>query len=232
MKIDIAESQDTILSFSFNPMWGQVITLTLTGDCYFTNSTGTSNLGKTVTKTGDSSAATYYVSKGSGALIISDKYKLLTLEFLSGVSRVSLYLEDLSATPFWSVGLNGTKAKGSIENIKPTAQYVQLMGLNKAYGNVAKCIASNVISFQPANSPHLTLDISAFENHTSLNTLNIASMPNCTGNLSSLAGCTALAYLNVANTGVTGDTSSLSGLTNLTTFFYTGTAITGSWPLV
>lgn len=236
MPFKITSKEDSIAEMRLQARTNTTFELQIMGNGYFTDSTGSSNLGKS--KTIPSSDTSYvYFSKGDYTVILKEKYNIRligvasdsigggNIEFdinnLIGTNPGTVYFQipslgvtgDLSAftgfTDMFRVGFFGSNITGDIAALKDCInQYIDFRECKNVYGDIGS-VAKGVTR-----------------------ALNCYKSTNIGGDLSSLSGCTNLTTLNLDSTKVTGDTSSLAGLTNLTIFDHTNTAITGTWPLV
>jgi hypothetical protein len=235
-EIRFGYSSSIVINFNLFKYSNSVpLTITLNGDIYFTDSTGTQNLGKT--KTLSNYTEVSYISAGIGTITASPKSSIWTIAAIN--ANYADFLEfDLSDITYLSnirsiILYVAKKVTGKLKDVKNKDTIKRLcLTVSPVEGDVADLgsIASSAeyIYFSSCSKVHG--NISAFTGNTTITNLWLDDT-GVTGNLSSLADCTALSNLHLQNTAVTGDTSDLAGLTNLTTFIYTNTAITGTWPL-
>lgn len=226
-------------------------TMTIVGDGYFTDSTGSSNLGKTVTKSGET---TVYSSAGKYDIVV-EKYKVSRLNILT-LNVVTLDFDDFTGVPFtWCEG--SIIADGDLDTVFKLPNIIRIAINFKDYiphdGNINLLSGkANFAHFRAWHNPKLTGDLSAFENMPYLNNLGIENCPNVTGNLDSLSQDTALTKINIYNNSniegnltavsnitslillqiskcskITGSLASLARLTNLTTLNLDGTSVSG-----
>ena len=198
-------------------------TLEITGDGYFTDSTLTQNLGKTLrTQTGSNDI---YVSDGDYALSLFNKYAITTMN-MPYTNQAGTYTNHYH----WGVNLadfNGMDALTSL-NLHYAGTYGSLTNVGRLY-NLSTL---NVI----ANTTHITGDLADIAGLTALKSLNLFQASMITGDISSLAGMTELTYADLRYCSkLTGNTSSIASLHpnnggKLATLVYSGTQVTGDWP--
>lgn len=231
LPIHIRKNKNAVVTLSFKAYGTN--SLTIKGDGYFTNSTGTSNLGKSLVYQANTDT-TAYLSFGEYTVIVPDKYQTIQIQASANGENVAIDLDDcmaMSELTRFDSGMGG--AEGDLSNLKDSVNILTFSSWNQPLvkGNIADVPKDSLFQFIITNNPNVEGDIGVFGEASNLSILRLNGATKISGNISGLSGNTALTTLILSNTAVTGDTSSLAGLTNLTTFTYTNTAITGTWPL-
>ena len=200
------------------------------GDGYFTDSTGTTNLGKSYTVSGHN---TIYISPGEYDIKVSNK---------SVYSRIVLPAGcEFNMESAWGllhvsyIRINGN-AYGDITPLhyNTTENHAIRIAGNNVSGRITS-LPTGVVTYLFMNSSQVkgtTTELVESVFSSSTNVQLLISGMGLSGPLSAFATLANLTTLDISNTDVTGDTSDLASLTKLTAFTYTNTAITGTWPLV
>jgi hypothetical protein len=192
------------------------VELEIVGDGYFTDKTGSSNLGKTKKITANTETGVY-VSNSDFEISIPDKYALTKLKLhYQSADGWSKYPETkyvkggLSAfiysTNLEELGLNTILNLGDISPIK------NLTKLTK-------------IDFEGSS---VTGDISALQNLTALTDISLSGT-QVSGDISALSGLTALTNISLYSTQVTGNLDSLANLPSGLTFDMGKNTLTGDY---
>lgn len=160
---------------------GKTLNLEIIGNGYFTDSTLSSNLGKSLVL---SSGRKVYLSDGEYEVSIISKYDITS--FIDGGRNFTVDIRDL--------------------RFCPTISFISL--LENSYGDISnlKNIKSPYISILSNN---VKGDISAFSENNILNTLRIVSK-NIFGDISAFRNKTALIYLSLINSNCNGDLATIA----------------------
>jgi Leucine-rich repeat (LRR) protein len=182
-------------------------TITLRGDAYFTDSTGTQNYGKIKTGSGNME---FYISPGDCDIIVGDKHRTIVIESNTSTDSIGFDLSDVAFMDKIKhiIFYECKNITGNLQDIANTTSLERF------------CVGGSSVKGNVASLENLTSLVFLYLNNT-----------NVEGTLSSFANMDNLTNLRVDNTAITGDTSDLANLTNLNFFIYTNTAITGKWPL-
>lgn len=246
----IPYNRDSVGSFSMKIWSGKPVgTATIEGNCYFTDSTGTANYGKTATIPSTDSKV-FYVSAGKCNIHIRNKYVVSIIRTdnfivdsdtaygLTANAQLDVpYTGDIGAVfvpgnePKYILVLKGEEYKyGSIESaINSANSMITFIIWNGegVTGNVTNTIAAlNLItSVEIRKCPRLTGNISALQGK-SMTRCYLIGLPLVKGDVSAFAGAN-IQELSLRGTGVSGNLSSFSTNTALTILNVSDTAITG-----
>lgn len=225
-----------VVSLDFSAYPNPNVEMTIVGDGYFTDSTGTSNLGKTKTAETNYHANTYYLSPGQYMVKLSQKQRIA--EFNIGEGKEFNIESLMGFSSLRSATLRLSKINGDLLTFSYLPQIEKIFlygtGTKDVTGDISSLSGKNLIHLN-CSTPHIKGTMTDVANCMSVENASVIGLANLgnrlTGNINALANHTNLTLLYLSNTGVTGDTSSLANLTKLTTFDYANTAITGNWPL-
>ena len=167
--------------------------INIIGEGYFTDSTLSSNLGKSI-EISDSKEKKLYLSNGDYEVSIMDKYNLVGLNLTNtDVTNKEIDLDSFKYTNSLNyLYIYGTKVSSDISVFQESKNLRQIT----------------------IHDTSVTGDISVLGNLTALNSVNLSNT-SVTGDISVLGNLTALNSVNLSNTSVTGDISVLGNLTNL-----------------
>lgn len=198
--------KDSIL----NPGGARII-----GDGYFTNSSGTENLGKSVEFQEGNNTLQLYTKGSSFDLYLSDKYSL---------TLIRTVLPDTSAG--WSYTLvdgsfSGCSKLGTLALYRTSGQNVNLAEfadsplvsivsaslISPFCGDVSNLV-KDTLQTVDITGDALYGDISSFDGLTTLTSLKF-NFSKVSGDISSVATCVALTNLSLENSDVTGTVESL-----------------------
>lgn len=230
-------------------------TLTIEGDSYWTDATGTQNYGKVKT----SEANNFFAPHSDDiSILIGNKYNITNIsagwlniicdlsEFdyvpliaffiITGDIRGSLEaFVDKHDQPITQFAFGGTnKITGDISCLskyKDSIDYLVLIGLSEIYGDISVLSDFSILQYLDVqSSSKITGNVSSLP--SSITSVTVAST-SVTGTLASIATrCPNVQVIAVDGTSISGDTSDLAGLAHLTTFSYANCPnITGTWPL-
>jgi hypothetical protein len=235
LKLDeFAVDVDTDVVASFDAYYdttGKSSTARIEGDGYFTDSTGTGNLGKSITIT--DSIGSKYISPGKYKIVFDGKSQLDHIIFGAGIVANTEMLWGLNSLK--SIRLDDLRVDGSILMMKynPRVEAIRIAS-KKVIGRFDSLSGSDKIHYLYLNSPKIkgtVQDLVKCVVKTGGVSLLLSST-GLSGNLADFTSVPGLKTLYLSSTQVTGDTSDLAPLSGtLTTFVYANTAITGTWPL-
>lgn len=241
LKID--EVSFTVNSSRITPIlfgWdNSVHNLKIIGDGYFTNSNGSTNLGKNIEVSPNTAL---YLSPGEYDVVISAKDKLASIDVFGDPSSFDSIEFDLSKV----LGLsnmqvirldNSSRVSGDIKYLA-YANLLRRVKLrnnnNKVTGkisDIANALSEKMLSFQISFNSNITGTLTdlirMMRNTETLEYLNVDECPGITGNISALTSRPALKEVYLRGTGVTGNISSLTPMTNLVSLNVSSTALTG-----
>ena len=221
----------------FSIQFNKDVELEIVGDGYFTDKTGSSNLGKTQKITANTETGVY-VSNSDFEISIPNKYALtkLRLHYQSsdGWSRYpeTKYLKGglsalIYATNLEELGLNAILNLGDISFIKNLTKLTRIDFTDSSVtGDISALSGLTALTDIVLSNTQVTGDILALQNLTALTDAYFTNT-QVTGDISALSGLKALTDIRLSNTQVTGDISALSGLTALTIIRLYSTQVTG-----
>lgn len=232
------------------------VTASIVSDGYFTDSTGTANLGKTATTQGNVETH-FYLNPGEYDIVFSNKYDFMQVGFARGTYNImsndlsdytgckNMFLlynsgdnvtgnlkkfVDNVSPDFTHLYLNHTKVDGTLADLSQFTQMITLsLSGSTIRGNISALSVMRNLRFLNADNTSIEGDISSLST-TMLKTLSISSSSGnsaITGNISSLTGLTDMEFLNLGRTAVSGNLSSLASLTKLTSLNLNSTNVVG-----
>lgn len=242
-------------SQSFKITCSETTTISIIGNGYFTDTSGTENKGTTLST--DTGEYFYIKSLDTCYLSISDKYKLTTLiqayfnannrytknfyinlddlkysyelESLS-LSRLNVYgsIDSLKDTKIKSLYLsNCTEVEGNISNLPNNLEKLSISNTPKIIKRTNDIVSfTNLINLEASNSG-FEGDVNNFSTLTLLKTLYVNKNSELKGNISGISTLTNLVNLNIEETGISGDLSGISSLVNLTELKLYNSQVTG-----
>ena len=234
MRFKVKNDAATLSEIVFH-LFGATATLEILSDGYFTDSTGTSNFGKTKA-IGAHQNVGVTVSAGEQELSLKTKYPLFIFANYGKGATIEIDTSDLLGCVYLrDFVIKADGIRGSLKDIMNCG--------SNAFSNF------NLNANHPQNHPYFDCNIDDFEksNHGP-STVNFGWVGNCygdianlptgivyavlyntkvTGNLSSISDRTALTNLDLRVTNVEGNLSSLSTLTNLQSLYVDATEIAG-----
>lgn len=205
-------------------------TITIKGSGYFTNESGTSNLGKTIQYEGKQVNQTFYLAAGEYDFVISDKYDITALF----IDRMFLDLSSL----FGMVRLNNFRSypsdniTGSIEYIPENTRYLALSasghGKGKLKGSLSELKGTGLLEFRVRYQLWLVGSVNDIKKETGLVAIDIVDT-GITGTLSDICELKNCTEMRISGAKVSGDISAFANKTNLNTLVANGMpAITGN----
>lgn len=192
-----SESQKLIITYNTNS------SLEIIGNGYFTDSTLSQNLGKSLNV--NPGANTVYVSNGNFSLIAKNKYKI---ESIIIGSAYSFSIDDLKWSMLYNISANYTNTEGSISSIKDITRLESIeLSYTKVVGDIADVSKLTGLQTLSLICDGVTGNLSSLQNFRNLTLLRLK---NISGDVSSLNGNENITDIRLYNCNITGDIASLS----------------------
>lgn len=160
---------------------GKTLNLEIIGNGYFTDSTLSSNLGKSLVL---SSGRKVYLSDGEYEVSIISKYDITN--FIDGGRNFTVDIRDLRFCPTISYIVLRENSYGDISNLKNIESTYITIASNNVKGDIRVFSENNILHILEINSKNVFGDISAFRNKTALISLSLKNS-NCNGDLATIA---------------------------------------------
>ena len=211
-KLDSGFTQST-QRVSFTSLVGDV-TLSLTGDAYFTDSTGAENNGKQFVV--DNETPLYlYISNGAGELSVTSKYNLnrARIELSGRNTKVLNGLNDLR----FSKDLNVLSFSNCISDFElndiaglTELTFISFDNSEKTTGDLSALQKlTKLEQLSLINDDKITGDVSSLKDFVNVKSVQLTNCGNVSGDIASFGNCTHLTFLSVSGTKVSGDVSSV-----------------------
>lgn len=222
-----------------NIKFSENATLKALGNGYFTNNSGTANLGKTI-EVSANTPTDVFVPAGEQDVVFSNKYKINAISFydvnstdgFSNETEVDIN-EFTYGDVFRSIYAYTKYLKGNISLFQGKLNLASIVvrrtgGKDLLEGNLSGFAdATELTTLVLTNSMNITGALSSLvKSKTTMRQLQVNS-PGISGNINTLSDFVEMRILSLGETGVTGSLSSLSSLTNLAYLNLNNTAITG-----
>lgn len=237
MTVDFTDEPIGNRRFTFNNGGLANIPMRIVGDGYFTDSTGSENLGKSISATPNS---VVYMSEGKYKVFVGDKYKLTEI-IMTNIRYNHLFIneETLKSLPklfqLWSWTAGGYGFDGKLDIDEIDMSFVK--NFNTSASSSTPCLKGSLKSFtcdtmtriaagwQNLNGelkdlqhiPTLSYldltrcdvsgNVTALGSNVALTTLNLSNMPNVTGNVEDMLDA-------MVSSGRTSGTLSVNGTTS------------------
>jgi hypothetical protein len=238
----IKKKTNTVTSINMQAVNG--VTVTIRGNGYFTDSTGTSNLGKTASVTIDNTRM--YLSPGEYELVVSNKYDLKRIETsdtklsfdteeLLGCSNIFVLMlpacditGDIEYTPqaIEYLSYNDTKVTGDISALSDKNPRNVNLGKTDIAGDISSLSGLGRLQSITVSETNIQGNINVFSDMATVKDISIGRS-NVTGDVSSIENL-SLTSFSAINNNITGNLSSFSGMSALVNLTVEGTSVTGN----
>jgi hypothetical protein len=200
MTVDFTDEPITNRRFVFNNGGLANIPMRIVGDGYFTDSTGSENLGKSISATPNTSV---YMSEGKYKVFVGDKYRLTEI-IMTNIRYNHLFIneETLKSLPklfqlwSWTTGGYGFDGKLNIDEIDMSF----VKNFNTSATSSTPCVKGSLKSFTSNEMTRIA-----------------AGWQNLDGELKDLQHVPTLTYIDLTRCDVSGNVSGLGVLVALTT---------------
>lgn len=173
---------------------GKTLNLEIIGNGYFTDSTLSSNLGKSLVL---SSGRKVYLSDGEYEVSIISKYDITN--FIDGGRNFTVDIRDLRFCPTISYISLRENSYGDISNLKNIKSIYITIASNNVKGDISVFSENNVLQILKIVSKNVFGNISVFRNNTELTQLSFINS-NCNGDLANIAPKLKVFYSNENST--------------------------------
>ena len=157
VKISFKQLGNTSKVMVNNDVVGKSITLVAVGNCYFTDSTFSQNLGKTMTFTSSRSYTYVYVNGMGDIYMPNDNIRSVFPgqgDTFLGNLRIGLNIEEFNSPGLVAVGVNGMNfATGDIKSLGKFVNLLEIFSANSnIYGNIEDLADEQVLSGRTSGS--------------------------------------------------------------------------------